>query len=124
MILIDTDILIDYLRHDENALDFLVKNKKELAITRITIMECIAGCRTKTERKSLEPVFEQFHCLDINSAIFDLAIGLMEDHFLSDGTGLLDCLIAASAVYFNTHLATRNIKHYKNIPGLAIDKPY
>jgi hypothetical protein len=45
-------------------------------------------------------------------------------YHLSHGLGLLDALIAASAVGLSVTLYTFNDKHYRMIPGLITAQPY
>jgi predicted nucleic acid-binding protein len=45
-------------------------------------------------------------------------------YHLSHSLGLLDALIAASAIGLNATLLTFNEKHYRVVPGLVIRKPY
>lgn len=43
---------------------------------------------------------------------------------LSQGVGLIDTLIAATALSLNAPLCTFNRKHFRHIPGLVIKQPY
>ncbi len=43
---------------------------------------------------------------------------------LSQGVGLIDTLIAATALSLNAPLCTFNRKHFRHIPGLVIEQPY
>ncbi len=43
---------------------------------------------------------------------------------LSHGIGLVDALIAATALSLNASLCTFNVKHFRHIPGLVIEQPY
>lgn len=43
---------------------------------------------------------------------------------LSQGVGLIDTLIAATALSLNAPLCTFNRKHFRHIPGRVIEQPY
>lgn len=43
---------------------------------------------------------------------------------LSTGLGLLDSLIAATAIGHGATLCTFNTKHYRAVPGLSFTQPY
>ncbi len=43
---------------------------------------------------------------------------------LSKNLGILDALIASTAVGAGETLATFNVKHFKSVPGLTIIQPY
>ena len=56
LLIIDSDILIDIGRNDETAIHRLKEEESQstLAISSVTQMELIVGCRTKTELKHLD----------------------------------------------------------------------
>ena len=43
---------------------------------------------------------------------------------LSQNLGLIDSLIAAATIGLGATLCTFNVKHYRNITGLALEQPY
>jgi predicted nucleic acid-binding protein len=43
---------------------------------------------------------------------------------LSHGLGLVDALIAATALSLSAPLCTFNLKHFRHIPGLVTEQPY
>ncbi len=52
------------------------------------------------------------------------AFELIESYNLSHGLFLADSLIAATVLEQGTTLYTKNIRHFKMIPDLAIIRPY
>ncbi len=54
--IVDSDILIDVARGETDAINCLLRLEKTstLAISAVTQMELIVGCRNKTELKDLE----------------------------------------------------------------------
>lgn len=62
LILVDTDVLIDASRGVNNAVTFLEAIEKEstLAVSTVTEMELIVGCRNKTELRELDKFLARF----------------------------------------------------------------
>lgn len=59
--LIDTTILVDFLRGQQRARAWLARFPEgELAISVITAAELLAGCRNRQEQKRLEAELERF----------------------------------------------------------------
>jgi hypothetical protein len=52
------------------------------------------------------------------------ALSSFASHHLSDNIGLLDALIAETAIGVNAELATFNVKHYRVLRGLKTVQPY
>ena len=68
MIIIDTDILIDAGRNVSEVLNCLQQIEQRLpaAVSSVTQMELIIGCRKKNELDSLEQFLDRFHIIRIN----------------------------------------------------------
>lgn len=60
--------------------------------------------------------------LDIDPSISSRASLLVEAHFHSHHLLLADALIAATALQHGLPLLTGNHKHYRNLPGLDVQK--
>ena len=54
LLLIDTDVLIDYLRGQVQAVDYLESLTAEALISAVTVAELYAGIREGKERKALD----------------------------------------------------------------------
>ena len=119
---IDTDILIDIGRNDYDAITTLnkIQEKSKLAISTITEMELIVGCRNKNELKHLEKFLSQFIRLSINEIIVNQTISLLKNYKLSHGLLIPDALIASTSIYFDTKFITKNIKDYRFISDLNL----
>lgn len=111
-IVLDTDILIDFLRGRAEARDFLssLLDEATLYCSVITIAEIFAGMR-EHEREKTEELLDSFNLIDITKAIAEKA-GTYKNRIKSQTLALDDCLIAASAHSIGAILATGNIKHY------------
>jgi len=124
MLMIDTDIVIDYLRHYKKDLDFINEHKNEIAISDFVEIELILGCRNKDEIRNLENFLKRFFTLKTNSEIIEMSIKVLKNHYLKNGIEAIDSIISATALFYDIDFYTRNIKHYKNINGLRLFKPY
>lgn len=124
--IIDTDVLIWFLRHNVNATTFIAA-MSEREISQATWLELYKGARNKRELKEIKTTLAGLHIrtLPLTEAIGEKAIRLMEDHVLKDGLDLADALIAATALINNLPLATANFKHFKLLGlDLRVLKPW
>ncbi len=121
--LIDTDVLIWYLRGNPKAFK-AVENQPGFSISVITYMELVQGMRNKQELQLLRKAIKKWDSkiLYISQEISAKAMFYVEQHFLSHSIKLADALIAATAVVNSLPLMTANVKHYKIISGLDLKK--
>lgn len=111
-VIIDTDILIDFLRGNDGAKKFLMELSREYVCycSVITIAELYSGMR-EDEKSATEELLDGFYHLPINRPIAELA-GQLKQQSKSRTLALDDCLIAATALVEAGVIATRNSKHY------------
>lgn len=124
--LVDTDIIIDYLRGVDRAKIFIddsVSNT-DICVSIISMFEIIAGCRNKREIKTVENLLDRFITIYLDEVSIEAAYSLFKKYRLSHGISIFDSLIAASAIQNNMPLFTKNIKHFSMIQRLAVLKPY
>ncbi|NOZ91105.1 MAG: type II toxin-antitoxin system VapC family toxin [Epsilonproteobacteria bacterium] len=117
----DTDILIWYLRGNQNAYD-LIHSIGEFAISAVTYMELVQGMRDKEELKKLKKTLKQWRVkvIYMDMEISALALFYVEEYFLSHSMQLADALIGATCTNFGMTLYTANDKHYRFIKDLDI----
>jgi len=120
-ILIDTDILIWYLRGNQNAYD-LIHALTSFAISAVTYMELVQGLRNKEELRRLKRAFKQWQVktLYIDTEISARALFYVEEYFLSHSMQLADALIAATCSRYGLRVCTANDKHYKVVRDLEM----
>jgi predicted nucleic acid-binding protein len=111
-ILIDTNILIDFLRGKEKAREFLLSVAEEstLYCSVITVAEIYAGMREE-EKEKTDDLLDSLNIVEINRAVAEKA-GEYKYQIRRQHLELDDCMIAASAFYVKTLLVTGNGKHY------------
>ncbi|RLA96663.1 MAG: type II toxin-antitoxin system VapC family toxin [Deltaproteobacteria bacterium] len=121
-VIIDTDILIDVGRGVDKAVDYLqgLERQRRLAISVVTEMELIVGCRNKSELRNLEGFLRRFRVLPINEMVCSKAVELLRRYRLSHGLLIADAFIAATALNFGHSLATKNQRDYRFIPELDL----
>ena len=117
--LLDTDVLIWYLRGNQNAYA-LIHSIGEFAISAVTHMELVQGMRNKDELKALKRALKQWRVktIYITEEISAQALFYVEAYFLSHSMQLADTLIGATCATHGMTLYTANNKHYKVIKEL------
>ena len=120
--LLDTDVLIDYLRGNESAVLFLTGAQGILLVSSISAAELYAGVKGETEQAQLASFIDSFDLVEINLAIARQGGLFRNQFFKSHGVGIADALIAASAVQCGARLVTLNQKHFPMLSDLEV--PY
>lgn len=121
-IIVDTDVLIDASRGVQTSLDCLrrLEEQTTLAISAVTEMELIVGCRNKVELQAIEIFLGRFHVLGISELISDRAAQLLKQYRLSHGLLILDAIIAATALEANEPLISKNQRDFRFIANLDL----
>jgi predicted nucleic acid-binding protein len=121
--LVDTDVIIWYMRGNEKARDYLDANPY-FQISVVTYMELVQGMRNKQELRALRRALRSWNAevIYINEEISSKAMFYVEQHYLSHSVALADALIAATAVSYGLSLLTGNDKHYKVLKEVDVNK--
>jgi predicted nucleic acid-binding protein len=117
-LLIDTDIIIDFLRGFDKAVRYIKSHSEEIVLSVITVAELYAGVKGNDEHEELDDFIALFPILQITTEVARTGGLYKREYFKSHGVGLADGLIAASAEIHDAVLKTLNIKHYPMIKGL------
>ena len=120
--LLDTDILIEYLRGNEQAATFLENLEGDLLLSAITIAELFSGVHGDVEQRSLEQFLLAFEVLPVDEDIAKKGGFYRRDYRQSHGTGLADAMIAATAEQTGAALVTFNRRHFPMVTELEV--PY
>lgn len=123
-ILIDTDVIIDFLRgYDLRTKSFFLKIKNlEIKghISLISIIELYTGIEKGGNRQEIN-LKQLLSLLEILPIDFDLskhAGFLRRKHHLS----ITDSIIVATSSFYKIKLFTFNIRHYQKVPDLSFYK--
>ena len=120
--LVDTDILVDAGRGVADAVDYLYQGHRasSFAVSVVTQMELIVGCRNRAELRKLDKFLAQFSVVKVSHLIADKAVELLRAYRLSNGLLIADSLIAATALILKMPLVTMNQRHFQFIKGLKL----
>lgn len=120
--LVDSDILIDFTNGENAAVDWLDAANKisTLRVSVVTFFELLVGSRNKNHLREIELLFRRFEVIHINEQISVTAEALIIKYFLSHGLLIADALIAATALFTDEELATKNKRDFRFIEGLRL----
>ncbi|MDO8720888.1 MAG: type II toxin-antitoxin system VapC family toxin [Syntrophales bacterium] len=121
--IIDTDVLIWYMRGNEKAYE-IIENSNTFFISVVTYIELVQGMRNKEELNNLREAFHGWNAqiLYLSEEISAKAMFYVEQHFLSHSIQLADALIGATAIANGFPILTANDKHYKIMKDIQIKK--
>ena len=119
--MLDTNIVVDYLRQKPNAVAFIENyGKANLALSPIVSMEVYQGVLNKQDLERTRKKLNGFASLPLDQPIVQLAQQLQQRYVLSHKMGIPDTLIAATALVFDLELRTYNLKDFQFIPTLQV----
>ena len=121
--LIDTDVLIWYMKGNRKAYEVIEKTD-QFFISVVTYIELVQGMRNKQELVLLRKALKKWNSklLYINEEISVKAMFYIEQHYLSHSMQLADAMIGATAVTHGIPILTGNDKHYKNVNEIKIQR--
>ena len=119
----DSDILIWYLRGNEEARAFVARVPFDRrVIPAMVYFELLQGCAgardVHTVRRFVVRNFSRL--LHISEQVSHRAASLLERFAVSHGLEAADALIAATAQVNRLKLATGNAAHFRHLPGLNV----
>jgi predicted nucleic acid-binding protein len=125
MALIETSVVVDFLRRYTPAFTWLhTQSQQPLVITPIIWMEVISGGDNKIKRRRAAQFMEQFEMIYLTDADLEWAMEAQMQYELSQGVGMMDCLIASVSHRLQVPLYTHNLKHFTPLLGNLAQKPY
>lgn len=115
--LINTDVLVDFLRGFPVAIEYIKTHSEDIIISAISVAELYAGVKD-SEREQLDALISLFEVIPITQEIAVTGGLLKQQYFKSHGVGLADAIIAATSNNLNVTLKTLNIRHFPMLKGL------
>jgi len=117
MVFLDTCILIDYSKENiEINQDDIFK----YCVNSIVQLEFMVGALNKRELKKINQLLVEFHIVDIEQDILNVATKLMNEYTLSHGMTVYDSIIAATCLVYDLPLWTHNKKNFRYITDLKL----
>lgn len=121
-VLIDTDVLIEYLRGRDRAAKFLENLDGDLVISAISVAELFSGVKGSKETEALEQFLLVFQVVPIDDRLARQSGLIRQAYYSSHGVGLADAVIAATALDQGAVLVTFNKRHYPMVEHVR--QPY
>ena len=116
--LADTTVLIEHLRGNEKATEFIEKHNPSISV--VTTAELMQGARDAREQSKVIRICNSLNQLFIDKKTSSTALELLSKFHLSNGLNFWDAIIAASAIDNKLVLISDNIKHFRFIAGLQV----
>ena len=117
--LVDTDMLVDFLRGHEKAVAFVTEFSSRIILSAIVVAELYAGVKGNAEQTVVENFISLFRVVPLTVEIAIMAGLYKRDFGKSHGVGLADAVLAATADAEKAELKTLNVKHYPMLAGLT-----
>ncbi len=121
--LFDTDVLVWFFRGRESA-RAAVDECASIRLSAVSYMELVRGVRDESELLELRRAIGEnsWRVVPVSEGISHRAVLYIERHALAHGLRLADALIAATAVETGETLMTANVRHYRFLLDLDIQR--
>ena len=123
--LLDSDVMIDLQRGFPAAVAWYQSVPEGmLALPGHTLMELYQNAQNTQQIRVIDRLTLPFPLIWPTDFEALQAVKNFRLLHLSHGIGLVDTLIAATALSLGVPLCTFNLKHFRHIPGLVTEQPY
>ena len=122
LLLIDTDVLIDYLREQRDAVNYLENLEEPLLMSAMTMAELYAGVREGEERTKLDTFISAFAVIPLDQQIAIQGGLYRRNYKKSHNVGLADAVIAATVESQKATPVTLHDKHFPMLKTVIV--PY
>ena len=111
MVILDTNILIDFLRGKPEAIEFF-NDLHTIRTSVVVIAELYSGVNDEKEIGEIEKFLNHVEKIEVTSEIAVKAGLLRRRYIKSHGIGIPDAIIAATANDLNVPVASLDKKHF------------
>ena len=124
MILIDTNVFIDFLRGHHPAVKFFeaLFGREDALFSAITEAELVAGkeCNDYNKKEKLLHFLHSWKKIEVSNQIAVLAGDISREYEIL----IPDAIIASTAIVCKAELLTKNTKDFQKIENLRLKQPY
>ena len=120
-VLIDTDLLVDYLAGVAQAADLLEYAREDLAVSALSVTELLTGVRNEAEQSAIDAMLAVFRIIPVDEPVARRA-AQMRRELVSAGITTGACLIAATALVHDLRLVTLGRRAYPLVRNIHV--PY
>ena len=121
MILFDTNIIVETLKNNMQAIDtFQHIGAENISVSAVTVMELYFGALDQRELIKIKKHINLLRIVHLNPEISEKAINLVEKYAKSHTLHIADALIAATAIHCQLELLTYNVKDFKFIENIKL----
>jgi predicted nucleic acid-binding protein len=117
-IVLDTDVLVDFLRGYAKAEDLVNAHSDRIILSSIVVAELYACVKGHDEQTALDTFVSLFPVVPVTAEIAKVGGLHKRDYSRSHGVGLADAILAATVESEKAELKTLNTKHYPMLKGL------
>jgi predicted nucleic acid-binding protein len=117
-ILVDTDVLVDFLRGQPQAVAYLKAQSAHVILSAVVVAELYAGVKDGAELQRLDQFLAIFSVAPVTAEVARAAGLYKRDYYGSHRIGLADAIVAATAETQQADLKTLNTKHFPMFAGL------
>ena len=127
-LILETSFLIDFERENNRgtpgpALAFLEAHEDALLYLTFTVAGELAAGTSLADRRRWEEFLAPFHILEFSADVsweYGRAYRYLQENRLLIGSN--DLWIAATALAYRMPVITRNVQHYRRVPGLQVEE--
>jgi predicted nucleic acid-binding protein len=124
MRLLDTDVMVDLRRQFPPALAWFASLAEEPVVPGFVVLDLMEGCRNLREMRRLQRDIAPFIIVWPAPAHCDRSLTTFAHGYLRANLGVMDALIAETAVGLDATLCTFNVRHFPVVPHLVSEQPY
>ena len=119
MILLDSNIVIEVINHNAEALSLIQQWPSDKTfISIISEWEVLAGAKNKPNQGQYLKALSRYNVIHLDKEISKHTGILLKTYHLSHNLSIPDALIAATAIRYKIPLLTLNVKDFQFIQGL------
>jgi predicted nucleic acid-binding protein len=114
-LIVDSDVIIDYLRTGEGRFLQVIKmakqNKARLYISAVTVIELYSG-RSDKQRVLIEKIIDKIQVVTIDTGLAREVGKVRKDH---KSMSLADLIIGVTTMWLEAKLVTGNRRHFEDL---------